>query len=295
VFDHRPIYGHIRFSFYGMTDTRLRPDADGTALARLYGETRMARRFFLFEALTLPSLLAQTDRNFKTILMSSDVMPDVYKDRLTSLAARLPGAEVIFSDNRRGDRAFRRTMLDSLGPASTGTAVHFRLDDDDALAATYIARLRQLSQTVPASTHITFPTGMSLFPKDGNTPEGVSMVHSHFLPSPGLATVNGPSFNKNPFQMMHGNVWTRWPLLSDPTFPAFIRAHHFENDTVSRQDKVLLALRRARLGRRRAAQHAESVTQALAAHFPFIDQTGLDALIARSAAIAGMADLPALG
>ena len=51
VFDHRPIYGHIRFSFYGFTDTRLKPDPDDKALAELYDETRMARRFFLFENL----------------------------------------------------------------------------------------------------------------------------------------------------------------------------------------------------------------------------------------------------
>ena len=290
MFDHRPIYGHIRFSFYGSTDTRLRPTDDGTALARLYDEARMARRFFLFEALTLPSLLAQTDRGFRTIIMSSDVMPDRFKDRLSRLAARLPGAELIFSDHGRGDRAFAGAMNASLGPNRTGTAVHFRLDDDDALATTYVARLRQVSQTLPPSTHITFPSGLMLFPKDDTTPEGASMLHTHFLPSPGLATVNGPAFNKNPFQMMHGNVWTRWPLVSDPTFPAYIRAHHFENDTVARQDKVLSTLRRERQSRR-APRHAAVVEAVLAEHFPFIDRTGLDALIGKLAAISTLADL----
>ena len=53
MFDTRPIYGHIRFSFYGVTDTRAKPDSDGSTLARLYDETRMARRFFLFENITL--------------------------------------------------------------------------------------------------------------------------------------------------------------------------------------------------------------------------------------------------
>lgn len=64
MFEDRQIYGHIRFSYYGFTDTRERPDDDGTALARLYDETRMARRFFLFENLTLPSLIHQTDGGF---------------------------------------------------------------------------------------------------------------------------------------------------------------------------------------------------------------------------------------
>ena len=48
------------------------------------------------------------------------------------------------------------------------------------------------------------------------------MPHQRFLTAIGLATVNSARFTKNPFQMMHSNVWTRWPVVSDPSFPAFI-------------------------------------------------------------------------
>mgnify|MGYP003461815161 CR=1 FL=1 len=134
MFDQRPIYGHIRFSFYGVTDTRLKPDADGTALARLYDETRMARRFFLFENLTLPSLLAQTDRDFRTVIMSSTVMPDRFKDRLSALAARLPGSMVEYSPYETGDKAFRKIMAQAAGFLG-------RLDPRElALVRTQVAR-----------------------------------------------------------------------------------------------------------------------------------------------------------
>lgn len=66
MFDERPIIGHIRFSFHGLTDTRPKPGDDGTALAALCGEGRMARRFFLFENLALPSPIARTGRAFRT-------------------------------------------------------------------------------------------------------------------------------------------------------------------------------------------------------------------------------------
>ncbi|MBA3910037.1 MAG: hypothetical protein C0524_09140 [Rhodobacter sp.] len=98
VFDDRSIIGHIRFSYYGYTDTFLKPDADDAALARLYDETRMARRFFLFERLTLPSLRAQTDQNFHILIMSSDAMPEVYKERLRQVTAKC----------RRSGSCFRR-------------------------------------------------------------------------------------------------------------------------------------------------------------------------------------------
>lgn len=291
MFDHRPIIGHIRFSFYGITDTRLRPDEADAALARLYDETRMARRFHLFENLTLPSLLAQTDKDFRIVIMSSDVMPEPYKDRLRAVTAGLPDVVLDFSASRIGRRAFRPHMIGSLGVRATGTAIHFRLDDDDALARTYIARLRKLSHALPPSTHITFPTGIMLFPADPAKPDGVAIEHRHFLTGLGLAIVAGAAFIKSPFEMMHSNVWTRWPVVSDPSLCAYIRTQHFENDTVARQDKILTALRRERTSRR-AGRHVTIIDAALAENFPFIDQTRLNNLLAENHAITSMADLP---
>ena len=291
MFETRPIYGHIRFSFYGTTDTRLKPDQEGTALAQLYDETRMARRFFLFENLTLPSLINQTDRDFRTVIMSSTVMPDRFKERLSTLAARLPGAVVEFSQHQRGDLAFQKFMVEAAGHKGRDTSVHFRLDDDDALSITYIARLREISRILSPSTHITFPTGLLLFPASPDAPVGVSMVQQHFLAAMGLATVNGGRFQKNPFQMMHGNVWTRWPVVSDPRFYSHIRTQHFDNDTVARQDKIIGALQRERTSRR-GRRHAANIDRALAIAFPWIDRETLDGLLARCDAVKSLDDLP---
>lgn len=291
MFEDRPIYGHIRFSFYGVTDTRERPDDDGAALARLYDETRMARRFFLFENLTLPSLIQQTDRGFKTVLLSSDVMPDRFKDRLSRLAERLPGAVVEFSPHRHGGKAFHKFVVEASGFKSRGSSVHFRLDDDDAVSVNYISRLRHISRVLSPSTHITFPTGIFLFPAWPEAPDGVSMVQQRFLTAIGLATVNGGGFHKNPYQMMHGNVWTRWPVVSDPSFHSHIRTQHFNNDTAARQDKILGALQRER-NSRRGRRHAAEVQRALDKSFPWIDQATLDGLIAQCEAVKSLSDLP---
>jgi Putative rhamnosyl transferase len=291
VFDERPIVGHIRFSYYGVTDTRLKPDDDDKAIARLYDETRIARRFHLFENLTIPSLLGQTDKGFSTVVMSSDVMPEPFKERLRAVTANLPGITLDFSAWRTGDRAFRRHMLDSLGYRHSGTAVHFRLDDDDALGRTYIARLRKLTHGLAPSTHVTFPKGLMLFPADATKPDGVAIEHRHLLTGLGLAVIANATYNKNPFQMMHSNVWTRWPVVSDPTIHAYIRTQHFENDTVARQDKILDSLRRERMSRR-AHRHVAAVDAVLAEQFPFIDQTRLNGLLVENAAIGSLSDLP---
>lgn len=290
MFEQRPIVGHIRFSFYGVTDTRERPDDTGEALARLYDETRMARRFHLFENLTLPSLRAQTDKDFQLVVMSSDVMPERFKSRLSALMAGFPGAVVDYSLYQRSDKAFRPHMQASFGPNQTGTAVHFRLDDDDALGRTFIADLRRISQTLPPSTHITFPRGLILFPASLDSPEGAVMEELRYLTAIGLSVVGSAAFPKNPFQMMHGNVWGRWPTVSWPRCHAFIRTQHFTNDTLARQDKILTALRAERFSRR-AGRYIASVDAALTESFPFIDQTRLAALLGENLAVTSLADL----
>lgn len=291
VFDDRPIIGHIRFSYYGYTDTRLKPDADDAALALLYDETRMARRFFLFEQLTLPSLRAQTDQNFHILIMSSDAMPEVYKQRLRRVTARLPQVRIVFSKMRRSLFAYKRFMMEALGPDQSGTAVHFRLDDDDALARSYIRRLRSATHGMATTTHFTFPKGILLFPAQPGDTEGTSLVVKEFLTAQGLAYVSDKGFLRNPFNMMHRMIWQDLPVVSDPGFLCYIRALHFNNDTAARHDHILAGYRATRQGDK-AVQLGEEVTAALAEEFPFIDRPRLDALLAELALITRMDDLP---
>lgn len=293
VFERRQIFCHIRFSFFGITDTRLKPEDQDAALVQLYNETRMARRFFLFEKITLPSLRAQTDRDFSIVIMSSDIMPDRYKDRLRAITAQDRNVTIDFSDRRNGGVAFRRHIDASLGEGFRKTAVHFRLDDDDALASSYIARLRAVSHMLSVGTHITFPTGLSLFPAQSGSTQGGVVPMRQFLHSVGLATVCGANFRKNPFQMMHGIVWQRWPVVSDPTFPAFIRVHHYDNDTVESQDKVLAEYRATLMGRK-AADIGLRVDDMLAQEFAFITQAQLAGVMGGLALVGSMADLPAI-
>ena len=117
------------------------------------------------------------------------------------------------------------------------------------------------------------------------------MIQKRFLAAMGLATVNGGTFVKNPFQMMHSNVWTRWPVVSDPGFVSHIRTQHQHNDTLGNQDRILAAIQRERKSRR-SDRYVAEVDSALSAEFPFIDRATLDGLLGRCAAINSMADLP---
>ena len=54
--------------------------------------------------------------------MSSDVMPDPYKDRLLQLSEKLPDVAVDFSVNRQGEVVLHRAKR---GPARKGTGDRF--------------------------------------------------------------------------------------------------------------------------------------------------------------------------
>ncbi len=291
MFDTKQIYCHIRFSFFGQTDTRLKPQDHDAAQVQLYNETRMARRFFLFENMTLPSLRAQTDRDFKIVIMSSDIMPQRFQDRLRALTAQDRNVILDFSSRRNGAYAFRDHIEASLGEGFRKLAVHFRLDDDDALASTYIARLRALTYNLSAGTHVTFPSGLTLFPAEAGGDQGAILPHRQFLIGLGLAIVCGETFRKNPFQMMHGDVWQRWPVVSDPSFGAYIRTHHHDNDTLENQDKLLEENRRILKGRRMGGV-VEKVDAMLAEGFGFATRDALTGLIGRLKSVQSLADLP---
>lgn len=293
MFAPRPIVGHVRFSFFGSTDTRLHLADGDEGIATLYDDTRMARRFHLFERLTLPSLRAQTDKDFRVVVLTSDVMPTPYQNRLRAITADDAFIHLEFSAQRTGRRALAPMIRQSLGPDGTGSAVHFRLDDDDALANDYIARLRAIAALSAPRTHISFPYGLALFPATSGSSDGVAIPERHLLPSPGLAIVLGDGFVKNPFQMKHGTVWERWPVMSDPTHPAYIRTHHQHNDTVLRQDRVLAGLRN--MAQSRHGPHLVATTdQILTERFPFITRTDLTGLLADLAIIETVRDLPAV-
>ena len=63
-----------------------RPKPAGTEM--LFSDARMDFRFACFEALTLPSLAGQTDRDFVHVVLYAQELPERYKRRLQDLSAR---------------------------------------------------------------------------------------------------------------------------------------------------------------------------------------------------------------
>lgn len=173
------IIGVCRFSFLGFSDwtshsikvTQKPKDeivADNRRL--LFQPDRLERRFRTFEGLTLPSLAAQTDKDFRLIALTSDELPEPYVVRLKALAKRYPFIVPAFRPVG-GVSATVAAIYKELGLARPNL-LQFRLDDDDAVGKGYIQTMRRLGDglaaLVPGRTFsITFPRMCSVMMIDG--------------------------------------------------------------------------------------------------------------------------------
>ena len=158
------------------------------ALSREYGSkdaplmrweepVRMAVRFHLMETILLPAIRAQTDPDFVLQITTSQLMPDIFQERLDRITADLPQVRILRSARTDLSKALRPAMAEASGGGAE-PAVHFRVDDDDAVSADYIARLRRASARVEPGGMVTFPRGVMGFLHDGIARHAMIQKHS---------------------------------------------------------------------------------------------------------------------
>ncbi|WP_199260720.1 glycosyltransferase [Paracoccus binzhouensis] len=149
------LVGICRFSFLGRGDwavyagTERGSEAETQARARsaatLYASARMEARFRSFERLTLPSILAQSQGDFRFLVLTSAAMPAEYRARLARLCATDARICLLVSD--AGDvGAALAPALTELSEGGRHRLVQFRLDDDDCLGIGYVEALHRAAR-----------------------------------------------------------------------------------------------------------------------------------------------------
>lgn len=221
------IFGHCRFSYFGLTDTgrAIRTLEDAERL--LWNPTRMAVRFHLFEQVLLPSIRHQTDPDFTFVVITSNEMPAPYRERLADLTADVPAVRVLATSDTDLGGVLRPVVAEaSLG--HTAPAVHFRMDDDDAVCVSYVERLRAAARRIDPGGMISFSGGVLGF-LDGAVARHCAHIHPYV--AIGLAVVNEPMSRMHPYRMRHARHANVVPSYMDPTFTAFHYTLHSTNNT----------------------------------------------------------------
>jgi hypothetical protein len=224
----------IRFSYLAEAGFKLAEDGIDAARATLYDPDRLARRIALFEALTLPSLLAQTEKHFTTILLIGADFPANARAKLVALLAPLQDAHVVALPPMNNYKSTRQAMRSVLRPDAP-RVLSVRLDDDDAISTDTIAELHRLAPlaaqmsgkddpVVLAFNHGLFltlsPSGNGVFAVTEKLPLGIGMAM--LAPRDARQTI---------FSADHRLVHTRFNVYTDGTVPRYIRTVHADNDS----------------------------------------------------------------
>jgi hypothetical protein len=138
----------VRFSILaeegtkGWNMTRTTPDMNEYRAA-LFHPSRLAAKFQMFEKMTLPSILSQTQRTFHLHLFTAESLPAPWMTRLGNLVAPYKSHVTIHKVD--GMKSFRREvnriceeLKERYGENGFATT---RLDDDDGVGPRFVERL----------------------------------------------------------------------------------------------------------------------------------------------------------
>ena len=252
------VLGICRFSFFGKSDTKLDYTDTNEAFHTLYDPRRMESRFALLENLLLPSLRAQSEKNFRL------VMPKPYRDRLKDLCHDIEQVKVFEAEGSDIKTELRRFTMQKW--RARGGLMQFRIDDDDALSQHYIARLRHWASVLPHRTIVTMPKGLCLYRNETGT-HCTPMYRN--LTAVGYAYFSNRPTGRTIFHFAHNKSGSRLPYVSDPTFHAYLQTFTATSDTYRRS---LLRIREAQAKANVKPGHdqSEDVATILDEHFPYL-------------------------
>ena len=230
------ILGICRFSYPAIGGFKRDHDSVAEREAYLYAPERMELRFRHFEALTLPSVAAQTDPDFTLLVQIGQNMPRPQLERLHDLVAPVPQVRIVTREPMRQRRAAQLTIKEALGD-DTEESIQFRLDDDDAVSVKFVRSIRWFARHTAKMRRrwrhmaIEFSSGYTVrLSENGIEAEE---VQTPFWPC-GLAAIFQPGDPKTIMNYGHHKLHTFMPTMIHPTPRMYIRAKHDDNDSVAK-------------------------------------------------------------
>lgn len=231
------VIGICRFSYPGIGGFQVEHDTIEQRMAYLYAPERMEERFRTFETLTLPPLRAQTDPEFTFLIVVGTSMPEPYLQRLAGLVSDIPQA-VIQPWGPGQHRKVMQNAINSVRLFDGEPCLQFRMDDDDAVAVTYVARLRDEARALePFSRrhrHIAIDFNQGYIARPG--PDGLSVAATKVpYTTAGLALMFQDRVRLSVMNFAHGKVPQHMPTVTLTGEDMMLRGHNDHND--SRQKK----------------------------------------------------------
>ncbi len=232
------VIGVCRFSYLGESGFQLLKQNPKDAETELYAADRMERRFAYFENICLPSLAAQTDRDFVLVALIGDTMPAKHRSRLKRLIDAYPFLRIATLESTGPLHASRRAFWRGLDDQDADFITGFRIDDDDAVARDYVEKTRAIAGDLIAMGWATAETPAAICFHRGLYWD-MKRTQSAFwdvreIQPLGLASamVSHPESRHNIYRWNHRKLTGQARCWIDPHDPMFIRTLHNHNDSV---------------------------------------------------------------
>lgn len=180
----------------------------------------LGRRFDLFEAYCLPSIASQTQRDFSWLIYFDEQTPTEFRDRISALR-EIFDFEPIFVGPFEAGTAVRE-IGDRL-IAGTDRLITTRLDNDDAVAKTYLEQVRKEAELSSDNTIINFSNGVAIC--DGRAYSAVDESNP-------FASMVEPVGNfETIWAAPHTELARRYNVRQLDTAPTWLQVVHGENVT----------------------------------------------------------------
>ena len=230
------VIGICRFSYPGLGGFQVEHANLEERMAFLYAPDRMEARFRMFETITLPGLRAQTDPDFTLLIVIGESLPDHYLERLMALVGDLPQAVVQRHPPGR-HRAVMQEAINSLRRFDGRPCLQFRMDDDDAVAITFVEQLRAATLDLYARLgkhrHIAIDFDRGYIARPG--PDGICAAPTRVpFTTAALALMFAPTVRLSVMNFAHNKLAGQMPTLTISDTDMFVRGHNDHNDSRQR-------------------------------------------------------------
>lgn len=230
--------GICRFSYPGEGGFQVTHNSLQDRMDYLYAPARMAERFATFETMMLPPLRAQTDDDFTLLIVIGDSLPAHSRDRLEAAVEHMPQA-VITAKPPGPHRKVMQDAINDVRRTGTDPCLQFRMDDDDAVALDYIARLRDVAHDVAP-----FAAGQRHIAIDFNQGFIARATAQHVATAPTKAPYTTAALalmlrSDVPLSVMnfaHAKLSQRMPTVTMTGEDMLIRGHNDHNDSRQKPD-----------------------------------------------------------
>jgi len=225
--------GICRFSYPGDGGFQVAHETLQDRTEYLYAPARMAERFATFETMMLPPLRAQTDIDFQLLIVIGDSLPAPYRDRLEAAVEGMPQALIrVYPPGPH--RKTMQNAINAVRAESKEPCLQFRMDDDDAVACTYIERLREVALDVASfaakQRHIAIDFNQGYIARPSAKGLSVAPTTSPYTTA-GLALMVPPDVRLSVMNFAHMKVAQKMPTVTLTGEDMLIRGHNDHNDS----------------------------------------------------------------